>query len=29
VMQWKFSPANSETALELSVTFDPHSDSGG
>jgi TonB family protein len=29
VMQWKFSPANSETALELSVTFDPHSESGG
>src|SRR5690242_37866 len=29
VLQWKFSPANSETALELSVTFDPHSDSGG
>lgn len=24
VMQWKFSPASSETALELSVTFDPH-----
>lgn len=29
VMQWKFSPASSETALEVSVTFDPHSDSGG
>ena len=29
VMQWKFSPASSETALELSVTFDPHADSGG
>lgn len=29
VMQWKFSPASSETAIELSVTFDPHSDSGG
>jgi len=29
VMQWKFSPASSETALELSVTFDPHSESGG
>ena len=28
VMQWKFSPASSETALELSVLFDPHSDSG-
>jgi TonB family protein len=29
VMQWKFSPASSETAIELSVTFDPHADSGG
>ena len=29
VMQWKFSSASSETAVELSVTFDPHSDSGG
>lgn len=28
VMQWKFSPGSSETALEVSVTFDPHSDSG-
>lgn len=28
VMQWKFSPASSETALELSVTFDPRGDSG-
>ena len=28
VMQWKFSPATSETALEISVTFDPHADSG-
>ena len=27
VMQWKFSPASSETAIELSVTFDPHADS--
>jgi len=27
VMQWRFSPASSETALELSVMFDPH-DSG-
>lgn len=27
VMQWKFSPASSETALELSVTFDPHDSS--
>jgi TonB family protein len=29
VMQWKFSPAGAETAIELSVTFDPHADSGG
>ena len=29
VMQWKFSPASSETAIELSVTFDPHADSDG
>lgn len=29
VTQWKFSPAGSETTLELSVSFDPHSDSGG
>ena len=29
VMQWKFSPASSETQIELSVTFDPHADSGG
>jgi TonB family protein len=28
VMQWKFSAASSETAIELSVTFDPHADSG-
>jgi len=28
VMQWKFSPASSETAIELSVTFDPHADPG-
>lgn len=27
VMQWKFSPGSSETALELSVTFDPHDSS--
>ena len=27
VMLWKFSPASSETAIELSVTFDPHADS--
>ncbi len=29
VMQWKFSPASSETALEVSVTFDPRGDAGG
>lgn len=28
VMQWKFSPSSSETAMEISVVFDPHSDSG-
>ena len=28
VMQWKFSPANSETTVELTVPFDPHADSG-
>lgn len=28
VMQWKFSPGSSETVLEVSVTFDPRSDSG-
>ena len=28
VMQWKFSSASSETTLELSVVFDPHSESG-
>lgn len=27
VVQWKFSPASSETALEISVTFDPRGDS--
>ncbi|HEY6946354.1 MAG TPA: TonB family protein [Candidatus Acidoferrum sp.] len=27
VMQWKFSQASSETALEISVVFDPHADS--
>lgn len=26
VLQWKFAPANSETNLEVSVLFDPHSD---
>ena len=28
VMQWKFSTGSSETALEISVVFDPHGDSG-
>ncbi len=28
VMQWKFSPGSSETALEISVVFDPHAESG-
>lgn len=28
VLQWKFSQASSETMLELSVVFDPHSDPG-
>jgi TonB family protein len=28
VMQWKFSPSSSETAIEISVVFDAHSDSG-
>lgn len=28
VLQWKFAPGNSETMLELSVVFDPHTDSG-
>jgi TonB family protein len=27
VMQWKFTPGSSETAIEISVVFDPHSDS--
>lgn len=27
VMQWKFSPSSSETAVEVSVTFDPRGDS--
>ena len=26
VLQWKFSPASSETNLEISVVFDPHSE---
>jgi TonB family protein len=28
VMQWKFSPSSSETAMEISVAFDPHAESG-
>ena len=28
VMQWKFSTGSSEIAIEISVVFDPHSDSG-
>ncbi len=28
VMQWKFSPGSSETALEISVVFDSHAESG-
>ena len=28
VMQWKFSPGSSETALEISVVFDPHAEGG-
>ena len=28
VMQWKFSTGSSETVLEISVTFDPHGESG-
>jgi hypothetical protein len=27
VMQWKFSPGSSETALEISVVFDPYAES--
>ena len=27
VMQWKFSPGSSETLMEISVVFDPHSES--
>lgn len=27
VMQWKFIPASSETTMEISVVFDPHSES--
>lgn len=29
VMQWKFSPASSESVLEIAVSFDPHAESGG
>jgi TonB family protein len=28
VMQWKFSPGSSETPMEISVVFDPHSEAG-
>jgi TonB family protein len=28
VTQWKFSPGSSETAIEISVIFDPHAESG-
>jgi TonB family protein len=28
VMQWKFSPGSSETALEISVVFDPRAEAG-
>jgi TonB family protein len=27
VIQWKFAPASSETTMEISVVFDPHSES--
>lgn len=26
VLQWKFAPASSETSMEISVVFDPHSE---
>jgi TonB family protein len=26
LLQWKFTPASSETMMEVSVVFDPHSD---
>ena len=26
VLQWRFAPASSETTMEVSVVFDPHSD---
>jgi TonB family protein len=29
VMQWKFTTGSSETVMEISVVFDPHSESGG
>ena len=29
VMQWKFSPASSETSMEVSVVFDPRSENSG
>jgi TonB family protein len=28
VMQWKFTTGSSETVVEISVVFDPHSESG-
>jgi|SRR5215470_5140096 len=28
VMQWKFTAGSSETAIEISVVFDPHADPG-
>ena len=27
VLQWKFAPASAETTMEISVVFDPHSES--
>ncbi len=29
ILQWKFSTATSKTMVELSVVFDPHTESGG
>ncbi len=28
IMQWKFTPGSSEVAIEVSVVFDPHAESG-
>jgi TonB family protein len=28
VMQWKFTAGSSETAIEISVVFDPHAEAG-